>query len=148
MPSRRLLTIALIEATLIIIALVIAPLVLVVARLGAVLRVVAIALAPLVVVVVLVISTTSTILWEVLTRLEGLCAWLESIGSRRSETPSLLGIRIRTVVEVQLLGLPRQIVVLGGGIIFPGVEVRHICFLGLETKEKMKMKRKRKRKTN
>jgi hypothetical protein len=131
MPSRRVLTIALIEATLIVVALVVASLVLVVAGLLGPILIVAIALAPLVVVVVLVISTPPTILWEVLSRLEGLCAWLESIRSRRSEppSPSLLGIRI--VVEVQLLlGLSRQIIVLGGGVIFPRVKVGHICFWG------------------
>lgn len=106
-----------------IIGLIIAPLVLVVASLLVVLRV-AIALAALIVVVILItllaISSASspTILWEVLPGLERLCAGLERICSW-AEPPSLV------VVQIHLLGLPREIVILGGRIVFPRVEIRH-----------------------
>lgn len=125
----RVLTISsLIEAALLIVILVVAPLVLVVARLllGSVL-VVSIVLAPLLVVVILIsrlvvpTGSRSTILREVLSRLEGLCAWLKCICSGpRTESPSLLR---SIVVEVHLLGLSREIVVLCGWVIFPRVEV-------------------------
>ncbi len=56
-----------------------------------------------------------------LTRLEGLRCGLER-GSTGSE--SIL-VWLLLVSEVHLLSLPCQVVVLGGGVILPRVEVRH-----------------------
>lgn len=64
-------------------------------------------------------------------------AWLESLGTgleRGSARSERCCTRILSlVVQIHLLSLPGQVVVLSGGIIFPRVEVRHVCGLSTMT---------------
>lgn len=138
-------TIALTLALLLLLLLVVTTTVtLALAALALVILVVALAVATLCV-TALAIATAAAILRELatsillllvlriaaaaavlLTRLERGCtwsegsAWVEGRGARSERLWLLL-----LVVEVHLLGLPRQVVVLGRRVVFPRVEVRH-----------------------
>jgi hypothetical protein len=112
---------SLVVATLIV-ASIPALLVLVVALL-AVLRIATVTPLGCLVIVVLIcrLIETPSVWLERLAGLERLCARLERVCARAERA------LLRSAVEVHLLSLSREVILLGGRIIFPRVEVRHGC---------------------